>query len=633
MRRSLSPICLLLVLVSFPVTADAAPDTCTVGTIEAGDLLLVRFAPALAPGSADLFDLFVAGAVTDLCGVSVTDGEGTLTVGRVPVEQGDVVRFVSAPDLVLPEDPRIRHQIDWSASDAPLERTGRFALAKGGDHLSALWGEVAVDSVVYGDGDPARPGWSGDALEGARIEQRMFLRGTSEDGYRDTDQATDWHFPRIYRQYQDDRAADWQVAGGEVRAFTCPDRCFEEVLMRIDAATERIDVNLYDLSHREATEALAAAAERDVAVRVLLQDRPVGASNAKMDRIAWAADTLGAAGAEVRTLDGARFDFNHAKYLLVDGLWTVVLSENGNAHGWPVDGADGNRGWGVAVQDGPTTEWMGVLFERDHLHPHDSRAVTGAELHADAQPPRWGASGAPPADRLETLVLPPGAGVRVRPVVAPDHLGDPGSSPLVRALHDAETELWTQQLNLPLDWRRNGYDAPSPLTEALLQAGGRGVQVRGTLADSFVDGDVGTAGNDQTAYVLRESGRDIEVLLAGRAEGQVVHNKGWLVDPVAGGRNLAVVGSANGNLASQTLNREVTLFLEHPDVAAYYRGVLEADWVRAGGDAEAGIEEPVAAAPIPMAFGWVVAALVLLVAAGRRRSLDMPSLRRPLRRR
>ncbi|MBW3581853.1 MAG: hypothetical protein KY455_02030 [Euryarchaeota archaeon] len=548
-----------------------------------GDVLFVRVGPDLHPDGAEAVVLWVApdAKITSLEGLRVSDGEGELVLPDVPVVPGASVLLRTAPDAGHAGAPGAAYTFSWDhpTTAAGLWQTGPFALANGGDDLTLHYGDVLVDAFHYGDA--LGPGWSGPAAEKNRLEGRLLSRLASGDTFVDTDRAEDWLAPRILRQYQEDRPTRWFDAQGPVRAFVCPDRCLEEVLLRIDGATSTIDVNLYDLTLLEAVEALVAAAERNVTVRVLLQGRPVAASADKLEQTAWAVDRLRSAGVEVRTLERLRFDHDHAKYLVVDGAWTVVLSENANLHGWPPDGVSGNRGWGVAVHDEEVATWMTGLFVADATHPVDSRPLIGEDLDPDVRDPVWAPVPPPAEERLETLVI--DGPVRVMPVVAPDHLGDPRSSPLVSALGAAKEEVWTQQLNLPFAWRRPGYDQLSPLVLVLLEQMEQGVKVRGVLSGDFEDGDVQTAGNDETAAVLSRRAAELDhdpyavPVRLGSGPGGVLHNKGWLVDPVAGGRNLAVVGSANGNLASQTMNREVTLFIEHPTVAAYYRDVLAAD--------------------------------------------------------
>lgn len=601
-----------------------------------GDLLLTHVVPHPRADAGEMFRFVErTDALPDLRGLRATDGEGILVfhrgTGSADRAQAHVVSHRGAAAWA----PGNFAHWPWYAADDPLPAadgpmlglpaTGHFALANGGDHVSLVYGDVVVDTFAWGSASDAA-GWTGEATETADLEGRIFIR-TTVDGpppafgtvaglgrtvhdYTDTDGAGDWSQPRIFRAGQTDEAPG-RFAADQVRAFTCPDRCLEEVVMRIDAADSSVALWMYDLSLLEAVEPLVDASERGVLVRVFLHGLPIGASDDKQDRIAWAVDTLVAAGADVRMQQRERFDTMHAKTLVVDGRWTVVLSENANLHGWPPDGVHGNRGWGLAVEDTGLARWFGRLFESDFGHPTDSRAVRGADIVPDATPPAWGRVDAPAADRRPTAVF--SGPVTVMPVVAPDHLGLPVRSPLVHALEAAEAEILTQQLNLPEDWSRHGWREASPLIGAMRAGAGRGVEVKGVLAGAFDDDDVETPGNDRTAAVLSTvPGIDLRLGPAGEG-GHLVHNKGWVVDGAAE-RGVVFVGSANGNLASQALNREIDLMVEDGRVAAFYRDVLLAD--HAAARALVATDDPVSSGPDPAPVNALPApAAPLLVAA------------------
>lgn len=609
---------------------------------------LARFGPAQLPTSWDLIELHVSPTrLPNYGGLRVSDGEGSLVLPPGKTPASGIIQLVGPDAVHVPTPVGLRagetyEQLQWKDDDAPWTRAsldGPFALAKGGDTLSIHYGNLVLDAAAYGSADfvgdkISQATWAGGPVEATSIDGRLFVRAQSSDGALvDTNNPTDWIHPRIYRQHQTDREAPW-FEDATVRAFVCPDRCFDEVVLRIDSATASLQVNLYDLQLVEVVEAVAEAAIRGVDVDVLLHGRPVGASSDKMARIAWAVHTMQDAGVDVRTLNFTRFDVNHAKYLVADGQWTTVLSENAVRSGWAPDGHSGNRGWGVSVQHDGLAAWMQHLFASDFGHPSDAHTPDASEFSSNPQrPPTAPVTVA--QGRLPTLVV--DGGVRVQPLVAPDHLGDPVLSPLVHAIQGATEEVWTQQLNLPLRWSRPGFGMDSPVALALRSAGERDVTVRGTLAGAFEDGDPTTNGNDKTVATfaaLATAGASVDLRLdAGPSAGGIVHNKGWLVDPVPRGRNLIIVGSANGNLASQALNREVDLMLEHPDIAAYYRNVLLSDWEAAPPWAGAiSTVEPAFEVPAPNAIAAMLA-LAFVFVTGRRRALLMaPRRRRPRRR-
>jgi len=103
--------------------------------------------------------------------------------------------------------------------------------------------------------------------------------------------------------------------------FVGPTQWQSSITAAIDSATVSLDVQMYLFTVTAIADAITAAQDRGVAVRVLLDpDEPNGA----------VVDRLETAGVEVR-FDPAAFAFAHAKYMIVDHARTVIMSGNFNA--------------------------------------------------------------------------------------------------------------------------------------------------------------------------------------------------------------------------------------------------------------------------------------------------------------
>ena len=102
-----------------------------------------------------------------------------------------------------------------------------------------------------------------------------------------------------------------------------PDDGTEVILSLLRRADSSIDVMVYLLSSREIAEELAAAQQRGVRVRVLLEENPVGGGES--NRIA--RENLSAAGVAVRWTDPS-FRFTHAKVILIDGVQAAIMTLN-----------------------------------------------------------------------------------------------------------------------------------------------------------------------------------------------------------------------------------------------------------------------------------------------------------------
>ena len=112
---------------------------------------------------------------------------------------------------------------------------------------------------------------------------------------------------------------------------------------------------VYLLSSREIAEELAAAQQRGVRVRVLLEENPVGGGeNNRMAR-----ESLSAAGVAVRWTDPS-FRFTHAKVILIDGVQAAIMTMNLTASSFR-----NNREFAVLVEDSSLVLSLVQLFQSD----------------------------------------------------------------------------------------------------------------------------------------------------------------------------------------------------------------------------------------------------------------------------
>ena len=146
-------------------------------------------------------------------------------------------------------------------------------------------------------------------------------------------------------------------AGGEGRRdlFVLPDDGAGAVLDEFAAAERTIDIAVYLLTADEVVETLAAAVERDVRVRVLLEPDPFGGSGDVEAGVAH----LRALGVEVR-FSGTDVRFGHIKTFVVDDRVALVTSLNlTNA------ALTDNREFGVVSTERAVVGTARDLFEAD----------------------------------------------------------------------------------------------------------------------------------------------------------------------------------------------------------------------------------------------------------------------------
>lgn len=453
-----------------------------------------------------------------------------------PLRDGDAGEYVV---VSLPE------QGNWSLSDGettvPLRNhTGRLVV--GAD--PALLREQFPNQTVVAA--PLALSNSGEMLTlrhgDERIAQARY--GEANEGSRYLPATDEWR-PRGFTPRQ-------AVSTGPANAtaFLLPDSP-ELPLETLRTADQRVLLAGYTFSSARVTNALLAAAERGVEVRLLVDADPVGGLSRRQARLL---DRLAAADVSVRVVGtaGGRYAFHHPKYAVADDR-ALVLTEN-----WKPSGTGGhsNRGWGVRIENGETATELAAVFAHDASAPDttDWRAFRAGRTFEEIPP----ANGSFPTNHGAESVH----ARNVTVLTAPSN----AETAVVRFLDNAAERV--DVLQPTLGRQDNGMVA------ATLRAARRGVEVRILLSGAWYVAEENAALVSWLEGWAERNDAPLSVKLAepgGRYE--TVHAKGLLVDD-----GLAVVGSLNWNRHSARENREVALALHGEEPVAYYREAFEADW-------------------------------------------------------
>ncbi len=456
-----------------------------------------------------------------------------------------------------------------------------------------------IDELVYGDGDTADPGWIGPAVQPYKVTG--LFGGEGQILYRKKEQASGW--PVTDTNSAIDWAQDWNdpINGRKVRypgwrledfylteqvtetavltVSIAPDNALETVVKAIDGSTESIFVETFTFENIVIGNAMVAAANRGVDVKVLLEGSPPGGLSSQEKYICRQLETSGGqcwfmiSNGDQRIYD--RYRYLHSKFMLIDDRIVAVGSENLSPNSMPfddkTDGTWGRRGvilWTDAIK---VVDRVGRLIE-DDLDPIN---------HADIF--RWQADhpvyGAPPAGFLP-LTESGGITYTVRyplPAVfqgdalfelqnAPENsLRDEGG--LLGLVNRAEAgdKVWVEQLVERPHWgpsNSNRIDDPNPRLETYIAAARRGADVR-LLLDAYFDNPDSLVSNHATCIIVNKIAADEKLDLTcylGNPAGLGIHNKMVLVH--IGGRGYVHVGSINGSELSNKGNREVALIVQ-----------------------------------------------------------------------
>lgn len=546
-----------------------------------------------------------------LDGVALRDGEGELALPPLLVPAGACATVAGDADAFARYGRRAP-ETSWGPGGAVGVIEEGFALSYE-DELELLRYGRVVDSVAWGDGR-SPVGWEGPAIRASDALGRIYRRHGP-----DTDTADDWWSPRPLRVGQSD-FAPFATRAANVTAFLAPDSSFATLARLIDNARSDIAIEVYEFTHQP----LAARLERALrngnvtSLRLVVEDAPAGRTPESRDRAATLLARLQAAGADVRVVSEDRYTFHHAKVAVVDGRWSLVASENMNPSGFPPSGSYGNRGWGVVV-DSP--ELAGALLKVLDWDADENWTTPFVldEFAPDRRAPLFANPVGPYRSRFAPFVAGP---ARVSLLVSPEQTVPPKL--LLDEIRNATHEVLVEFLTLAPLWRTERGDEPNPLVEALLEAARRGVRVRVLLAGDFVDPTDGAPDNLDTARLLleRSRGLDLQVRLADPIEIGTIHNKGLVVD-----RRVVHVGSLNGNLHSASRNREIGLVVESEAAATHFAGAFDHDWYAWGLASEA-VRGPFAGPPPSKPELALVATLftVFLVLVARRRRRAPPPL-------
>jgi len=556
MRRACLVLLLLAILLAIPAVSA---------------FRITEFCPdTYLPRDADAY--FVLEGTGPLANLTISDGEGNISFppgsqgyGKVTVsDEALAFRTVhgSPPDFELKDtDPAIPDMV----------KAGRYAPANDGDGIT-----LSVDGHVV-----QSLSWPGDFHP--REGQVHFLSGEGWD-------------PRVLLLGQSQFAPE-TFPNATVTAFVSPDSSFGVLEGAISGARREILVNAYELSHPGIGDLLVSARQRGVSVQVLLEGGPVGGITPGEQVVCTALNRSGIPVFAMATTATAhaRYRYDHAKYLVIDGESLVISTENFGYHGYPPAGSRGNRGWGVLVESPGVAGYFRDVFSVD-VHGGDVSPYHPPVQ--EIQPPNL-VSYSPqfPATRVN--------GVAVTPILAPDTSGE-----IRTVLAGAGERIEIEQASI----RNASGDDLDPFLAEAVNASRRGVTVR-VILDGSRYNDEGPEDNDEMVDLVNDLARQEGIPLAARilnpAAGglEAVHTKGVIVD----GRTV-LVSSVNWNGNSPAFNREAGVILESPALGAYYSSVFDEDWNRAG--AGSGPQGPDL---VRLAIAGVVILVLLLFLWNRRR--------------
>ena len=346
-----------------------------------------------------------------------------------------------------------------------------------------------------------------------------------------------------------------------VTTFVSPDNSNDMFSYALNQSSDEVLLNVYEFSSPLMADMLIAAQERDVDVSILLEGGPVGGITVEEKGAILKLTDHGIPVSVMDSYDGtpAPYRYNHGKYVVIDRRSLLITSENFKYSGFPPAGFNGNRGWGVYLEDPELAEYFSTVYTADS-HAMSVRLYNGSQGSLESIPQRTYT-----ADFLPEYFV----GATVHPVISPDT-----SNQITDLINSAEQSIEIEQAYITND----SSSRLNPYLSAAINASRRGVHVR-VLLDSYWFNIEQEEDNDEMVGIINRIGRSENIPLEARCADLTrigvdkIHNKGVIVD----GQHV-LVSSINWNSISPNFNREAGVIIDHQGVAHYFLEVFENDW-------------------------------------------------------
>ncbi|MGY8701755.1 MAG: lamin tail domain-containing protein, partial [Candidatus Poseidoniales archaeon] len=438
-----------------------------------------------------------------------------------------------------------------------------------------------IDSLVYGNADPAIEGWSGASLSkpNGSSDGHIYIRGDGCNNHLDTNTSEDWkmRWSRIGAS-QNCNVPTFSTTGS-ITPTISPAGSLAQIIQWLDSAQTSIHVHIYELHSPEISFALRQAAQRGVEVTVVLDEGDYWWEDNALRWQRGHASDLAAAGATVywfgepsdSDAPAGPYAFLHSKVAVVDDSSTWIGSGNWKRSTMPVDGQAGNVDWGVIIEAPDVA--MQVL---ERISWDENPANSHVKLHDPLSPSQGTPNGwatptqADDPPTLPTNTLTTTGVVEGRLLTCPDDCMEG----LAWLIDEADEELLLSLQNLDMDWYW-GWGV-SPLWQSLENAAQRGVKIRLIINGYYWDDEIQDAVNTFNHEWNETNGWDTSAIIMSSSDSITkLHNKGVIVDG-----ELTLFSSINFGASAIIRNREMGVVIDSVEIAEFMRTSWLEDWNR-----------------------------------------------------
>jgi phosphatidylserine/phosphatidylglycerophosphate/cardiolipin synthase-like enzyme len=456
-----------------------------------------------------------------------------------------------------------------SREDIPqMLSKGTFALNNKGDIvvLKDRYNHT-IDVVQYGNISKNYDiGWDGKPIDNPEIG--IVLRRSFKDGAPlDTNTSHDWQTWRKYRIGQSDFEPKNFSILGEVKAFVSPDCSFDVITDELRSAKKSIYINMYEFTNPFLMDEIIAALNRNISVTILLERSPAGGIDR---REMFILQEISNHGGKIRFIGKSeniysRYNFNHAKYVIIDNETSIIESANWGKTGVPINNTFGNREWGVIIKNKTLASYLlGVFLDDCNISRIDVSSLydisisTEKYLFLDYFIPNGFYN-----PKFEPISI--NGSLNVTLILSPDN-----SLPaILKMIKSANSSIYVEQLYIYKHWSNNKLN---PLLEELINRSKSGVDVRVVLNYNTNYEYTNEINNETYSYLINHS-VNVKFVYTNWSYFTNIHNKGIIVD-----NQTVLISSINWNEKSFLNNRELGIIIENSSIAKYFANIFIYDW-------------------------------------------------------
>lgn len=366
-------------------------------------------------------------------------------------------------------------------------------------------------------------------------------------------------------------------ADEEVIAYASPDSTYAVTKRLMDAAKKSILIGIYDFTAAHMKTLLLNALARGVKITLMLDVETTGAEEDLFNELI----ELGVEGVRAPACTSERahyFASCHEKFIVIDGLWTLVQSGNYSNNSIPLneqDGGDpnafvnGSRDSGLAIKSRKLAKFFTDVLRSDIALELNAPEGVVERVQPEGADVVWveAAPKSMPSKLFPSKTFTLSKPLLIQPVLSPDNY----MSTIPGVLSAAKKSILIEQ-----QYIRGSQTDISILLAAIKEArdANPDLHVRIVLGKIFGAKDLEKEKKNldllKKKYGLK-LGPNIRFIDTDRLVH--CHNKLIIVDA----REI-LVSSQNWSNSAVSKNREAGLLLNHKGIAKYFTGIFESDW-------------------------------------------------------